>query len=461
MAIGTKHTELLDELIDSVTEHNWGSALLNAIEWKKSVTAILLKAYCECDAVGDLFDRLIVRLRKNTPDWVKEREVLRVIRDISDRLSKYGLAVGRGESDTERAITGLLEIIDGLVAKLAVESPIDKNKFKTVGEIRKYLSTLERVVEEYRDDRMDVMELADLALTAISNFRSMLPGIGKDKAASESYFEFLNTLRKFARATRKDIRAEASLSVFEKTTNFSFTRAKYEVVEEEEIRIPSPPPASEEEFDWVDEEWEKILQHPRIFLITGHKGMGKSCMGYALLEYYAKKYGLKAFLVNTKGRPIPPEKLKLLPDWITVVNDPMEIPSNSVALFDEVYQKYHARTTYSATSTIHDQVVELSRQKNQTLIYVAQQASKIDRNIVGAVDVLCIKKPTLLRVRYERDELHEFSEKAKKYFSKVSKLDNPARYVYIYDLTTDSEYFKTISPPSFWSKELSMFYAGW
>ena len=460
MAVGTKHIEVLDELINSVTKHSWSDALVYAIEWKESITGILLKAYCECDAVGDLFDLLIVRLRKNTPDWVKEKDVLRVIRDINDRLSRYGLAVGRGGSDTERTITGLLEIIDDLVAELADESPIE-NKGKTLREIRKYLSTLEKVVEEYQDERMDVMELADLALTAISNFRAMLPRVGKDKAASDSYFEFLNTLRKFARATRRDIRAEASISVFEKTTNFSFTRAKYEVGEEEEIKIPSPPPASEGEFDWVDEEWEAILQHPRIFLITGHKGMGKSCMGYALLEYYAKKYGLKAFLVNTKGRPIPPEKYKLLPEWITVVNDPMEIPSNSVALFDEVYQKYHARTTYSATSTIHDQIVELSRQKNQTLIYVAQQASKIDRNIVGAVDVLCIKKPTLLRVRYERDELHEFSEKAKKYFSRISKLDNPARYVYIYDLNTDSEYFKTISPPSFWSKELSMFYAGW
>jgi len=60
-----------------------------------------------------------------------------------------------------------------------------------------------------------------------------------------------------------------------------------------------------EGFVEIDEEWEKVLKHPRIYLILGHIGTGKTACGFAILEYLRHKYRIPAYLLNVSDLPIP------------------------------------------------------------------------------------------------------------------------------------------------------------
>ena len=215
------------------------------------------------------------------------------------------------------------------------------------------------------------------------------------------------------------------------------------------------------EFDWIDEDWENILQHPRVFAVIGHRESGKSALAHAILEYYVKKYNLKAYLVNTSGRPIPKKKLEALPKFITVVNSPDEIPVNAVVLYDEAYGRLHARTTHTSEAIMTDKLIELSRHKGWTLIYVTQESRKIDVNVLSGLDALFIKRPTDLRVSHERKEIRDVISEALRLFRKIR--GNFREYVFVWSVNPDFEFkgMKRCGLPSYWNDELSKFYAGW
>jgi len=88
-----------------------------------------------------------------------------------------------------------------------------------------------------------------------------------------------------------------------------------------------------------------------------------------------------------------------LPEWIGVAEDLEHIPNGSIVLIDEAYLSYHSRESHKSKSTEVSQIVNLSRQKEQTLIFVTQEARQIDINIASQANVIIFKELSMLQLK--------------------------------------------------------------
>lgn len=193
--------------------------------------------------------------------------------------------------------------------------------------------------------------------------------------------------------------------------------------------------------------WRECIPQPSCVLITGKRGSGKSVAGYFLLELLGREYGLPAHVFG-----LPADKAHLLPPSITPIYDLDELPDNAIILFDEAHLSFHARRFGQSANIIMDELITISRQKGQILIFVTQESRKADRNIVASVDCIILKEPAPFQVPFERPELRVITEKALDAFKPYAK-ENRVKYAFVWS----PEYIGILEnpTPSFWCDELS------
>lgn len=199
-----------------------------------------------------------------------------------------------------------------------------------------------------------------------------------------------------------------------------------------------------------ERKWRKVIIHPSVVLILGKRGSGKSALGYYLLMLLHKAY--PTYLVG-----VPKKAQYLLPDWIGIIPNLEMLPPKSVALVDEAYLHYHARQSNTDASIVMSKLLNLSRQKSQTIIFISQEARQLDRNIVSSADVIVFKDLGILQTDFDRRELNRIALQAKQVFDS-SKGDRRS-WNYIYSPNADfiGPLKNTLS--SFWSKKLSNIFA--
>ncbi len=108
--------------------------------------------------------------------------------------------------------------------------------------------------------------------------------------------------------------------------------------------------------------WLNIIRHPSIILILGARGSGKSVSGYKILEYLRPIADVYVVALPRKAR-------RLLPEWIGSVPRIEDVPPNSVVLIDESYTQFHSRTSSSHRARSLSNLINLSSQRGQTLIF--------------------------------------------------------------------------------------------
>ena len=130
-----------------------------------------------------------------------------------------------------------------------------------------------------------------------------------------------------------------------------------------------------------DSKWLDLVPHPCVVLIIGRRGSGKSALGHRVLE-----------LMRNHGEPyvvgLPAKAHKLLPDWVGTMDRLDDVPPKAVVLIDESYIRYHSRATMASEGRDIGSLINLSRQKEQTLLFIVQEARQLDINIVSQMDVL-------------------------------------------------------------------------
>ena len=212
------------------------------------------------------------------------------------------------------------------------------------------------------------------------------------------------------------------------------------------VILPSPDPLTIEAGKWLN-----LIKHPCVVLILGGRGKGKSALGYRILEYH--RWGARKIYVVG----LPKEARKILPDWIGMVACLDDAPVNSIVLVDEAYIPYHARSGTTVEAKAMSRAINLSRQREQTIIFVTQESRQIDKNIVSSPNLVVYKDPSMLQLKFDRRELKELATQANQAFTTIS--GDKRKWSFAYDQDNDFTSLIENSLPTFWNEKLSHVFA--
>ena len=199
-----------------------------------------------------------------------------------------------------------------------------------------------------------------------------------------------------------------------------------------------------------DTAWKTKIVHPSVVLILGKPGSGKSALGYRLLELL--RYVADIYVVG-----FPEQARSLLPERIGIVLSLEDLPNKCIALVDEAYLSYNSRGSMTAKSKAMSRALNLSRQKEQTIIFITQDAGHIDKNIVSSANVLVFKELGMLQIEFDRPQLNKLATQAKQALDSVQ--GNKQRWSFVYAHDADFLDLLENELPSFWKPRLSRLFA--
>jgi hypothetical protein len=232
----------------------------------------------------------------------------------------------------------------------------------------------------------------------------------------------------------------------------NFTKELKERISVTNQQLLPEAPLKNKEFDDLFEsvKWLRLIKHPCVILIIGNRGSGKSALSYKILEYM--RWQGKIYVVG-----LPEKARKILPDWIGSIPALEDAPPDSIILIDESYLSLHARSSSSQHAREISNLINLSRQRGQTLIFVSQEARQIDKNIASSANAVIIKNPGILQIDFERVQFRKLLAEATKMFAAIDKDKNKWSYVYAPEVNFAGMMENSI--PNFWTPSLSKAYA--
>jgi len=172
-----------------------------------------------------------------------------------------------------------------------------------------------------------------------------------------------------------------------------------------------------------------VIPETGVILIMGRRGSGKSGLAHEIMaQVHARRKMGGALLLPSIG------KKPRLPAWIKVVSSTKQLPVKSVCVIDEAAQVAHARRSQSAQAIEIDNLVSISRQRQQLIVLVSHHARKLDLNLIHDADKILWKEPTEAHALFERDELQVFTRKALEFFGAIKGTKARQRATYVMDL---------------------------
>ena len=203
---------------------------------------------------------------------------------------------------------------------------------------------------------------------------------------------------------------------------------------------------------------------PGVELIMGDRRQGKTALAHEIANQVNKRKGYPAVI----HIPHIPEKLqkelqKMLPKWMKIVRTRAEWPKDSVVIYDEAAQSAHARRTQSGDAVELDDLIGISGQRNQTILFISHHSRKLDVNIITEVNRIIWKKPTYAHQLFERDEVSDFTMRAYQFFDTMrgkktwtdTTLLRAKKLSLVLDLDTFSMKQCTNGLPAWWNDDLS------
>lgn len=190
--------------------------------------------------------------------------------------------------------------------------------------------------------------------------------------------------------------------------------------------------------------WNKktIESDSQIGIILGRRGSGKTALGIKFLENLYQKTKPKCFAIGFNKNEFP--------SWIEVIEDISKIENNSWVLIDEGGVLFNSRNSMSNSNKILSQLILIARHKNINILFISQNSSNLEINILRQADFLFLKPSSLLQKEFERKIIQNIYKETKKKFEKYEK-DPGLTYIY----SSNFRGFISNALPSFWEEKIS------
>lgn len=192
------------------------------------------------------------------------------------------------------------------------------------------------------------------------------------------------------------------------------------------------------------EDWEKKLMKSdsTIGIILGARGSGKSAIAIKLLENIYNKTSHKIYAIGFKKESMP--------SWIEVIDSIDKINNNAHILIDEGGVLFNSRSSMSKPNKILSDLMLIARHKNLSIIFISQNSSNLEVNILRQADYLILKPSSLLQKNFERKIIMKIYDQISEDF-KNFKSDKGLAYIH----SDDFQGFVSNPLPSFWNDKIS------
>jgi len=225
------------------------------------------------------------------------------------------------------------------------------------------------------------------------------------------------------------------------------TYSKSKELKEKKLRKINP---VYEEFSVIkvlDGDYKKWLEsvsksENKIGIILGARGTGKTAFGIKLLENLSSKQENRCFAIGFLE--------KELPSFIKGVTDISQIENDSFVLIDEGGILFNSRESMSNANKLLSNLILISRHKNISILFISQNSSNLEVNILRQADFLILKPSSLLQKDFERKIVKNIYSSVEKEFQ---ELKSKKGLTYIY--SNDFKGFISNPLPSFWKESLS------
>jgi len=200
----------------------------------------------------------------------------------------------------------------------------------------------------------------------------------------------------------------------------------------------------------------KTLRFPGVIMVMGDIRAGKTALAHEIAHYYQEKHGIPA-VIHLPGVPedIRRRIQKQLPSWMKAVATKNVWPKDAVIIYDEAAQSAHARRTQSGDAIELDDLLAISGQRRQLVLFISHHSRKLDVNICTAVHRIIWKRPTYAHQLWERNEMSDFTAKAFEFFKGIKGEVAKMKASLVLDLDNFRFLQTSNNLPPWWSDELS------
>lgn len=191
--------------------------------------------------------------------------------------------------------------------------------------------------------------------------------------------------------------------------------------------------------DWIEN---IFASDSKIGVILGARGSGKSAFGIKFLENAHSKYKKNCYAIGFQKDEMP--------SWIKAVDNISELGNDAFVLVDEGGILFSSRNSMSNANKMLSELILIARHKNLSILFISQNSSNLEVNILRQADFLVLKPSSLLQKEFERKIIQKMYDSVKEDFEKFSK-DPGLAYIY-----ADSfRGFVSNELPSFWGVKIS------
>lgn len=180
----------------------------------------------------------------------------------------------------------------------------------------------------------------------------------------------------------------------------------------------------------------------QIGIVLGARGSGKTAFGIKFLENLYAKCKKNCFAIGFNENE--------LPSWIKVVSDISSLKNNSFVLIDEGGVLFNSRSSMSNANKMLSQLIMIARHKNLSILFISQNSSNLEVNILRQADFLVLKPSSLLQKEFERKIIQKIYKETEENFNRFKEKKGIA---HIYSGSFRG--FISNPLPSFWKENIS------